>query len=68
MDDSFNYHLFVYAADAEEFDVFVATCKDLSVIDTGITPEYGDKLLSLSTCEIPVYQGRLVVCARLITE
>lgn len=62
----FPYHQFVNAADPAEFDDFVATCKALSLIDTGITPEYGDKLICLSTCEYTQVNGRFVVAARRI--
>ncbi len=59
----FAYHLMDDAQDAQEFDEFVAQCKKLSIYDTGITPEYGDKLLCLSTCEYTLEDGRLVVAA-----
>ena len=62
--DSFNYHLFDDAKDAEDYDEFVAKCKELSYYDTGITPEYGDKLITLSTCDKTIDEGRLVVVAR----
>ncbi len=61
--EGFSYHQFVDAANEEEFDEFVATCKDLAFYDTGITPQYGDKLICLSTCEYTLDNGRLVVCA-----
>lgn len=59
----FAYHRFESAADESEFDQFVSTCKSLSLYDTGITPEYGDKLICLSTCEYSQDNGRLVVVA-----
>lgn len=59
----FAYHQFVDANSEEEFNEFVATCKAKSFYDTGITPVYGDKLLTLSTCEYSLDNGRLVVCA-----
>lgn len=64
--DSFNYHLFDDARNAAEFDEFVSTCKELAYYDTGITPEYGDKLITLSTCDKTIEEGRLVVVARRI--
>ncbi|MBQ3193013.1 MAG: class B sortase [Oscillospiraceae bacterium] len=67
VDKGFKYHQFVDAADEEEFDEFVSTCKELSFYDTGITPVYGDKLLCLSTCEYTLENGRLVVAAVRIT-
>lgn len=57
----FPYHQFVDAGTEEEFDNYVATCKSLSLYDTGIIPEYGDKLLCLSTCEYTRENGRFVV-------
>ncbi len=63
---NFRYHLFDDAEDQEAFDRFVARCKDMSYYDTGITPQFGDKLITLSTCDKTVYDGRLVVVARRI--
>jgi len=60
----FRYHTFVDAAGQTDFDEFVSTCKSLSLYDTGITPQYGDKLITLSTCEYTNTNGRLVVVAR----
>lgn len=62
--NSFNYHLFDDAKDEADFDEFVNTCKVLSYYDTGITPTYGDKLITLSTCDKSMEDGRLVVVAR----
>lgn len=59
----FGYHLFSDAADETQFNEFVATCKSLSLYDTGITPGYGDKIICLSTCEYTQVNGRLVVAA-----
>ena len=59
----FPYHRFENASTKEEFDAFVATCKELSFYDTGFTPVYGDKLICLSTCEYTLENGRLVVAA-----
>ncbi len=67
LEDGFSYHKFIYAADQEDFDEFVATCKELSFYDTGITPEYGDKLICLSTCEYSQPHGRFVVVAMRIS-
>ena len=63
----FSYHQFVDAANEEEFNEFVSTCKELAFYDTGITPVYGDKLICLSTCEYTLDNGRLVVAAVRIT-
>lgn len=67
--EGFSYHQFVDAADEEEFNEFVSTCKELAFYDTGITPVYGDKLICLSTCEYTMGNGngRLVIAAVRIT-
>ena len=57
------YHRFNDAATAEEFNTFISTIKGLAFYDTGITPQYGDKLITLSTCEYTLDNGRLVVVA-----
>lgn len=36
--------------------------------DTGVSAEYGDKLITLSTCEYSRTNGRLVVVAKKVTE
>jgi sortase B len=64
--NSFNYHLFDDASTEAEFDQFVKSCKALSFYDTGITPTYGDKLITLSTCDKSLEDGRFVVVARRI--
>lgn len=63
LDKGFAYHHFENASDAAEFDRFVAKCKELADHDTGVTPQYGDKLLCLSTCDYLYNHGRLVVAA-----
>ena len=62
--EGFYYHTFVEAQTQQEYDDFVATCKEISLYDTGITPRYGERLLTLSTCEYTRTNGRLVVVAR----
>ena len=61
LEEGFAYHRFTEAENQSEFDLFVADCKALSLYDTGIIPEYGDKLLCLSTCEYTRQNGRFVV-------
>lgn len=38
--------------------------KELALYDTGVSAEYGDKLITLSTCEYSAQNGRLVVVAK----
>ncbi len=60
----FSYHTFDVAADENAYNEFVSTCIELSMYDTGITPVYGDKLITLSTCDRSITDGRLVVVAK----
>ena len=62
--ESFKYYRFVNADTPEQFDEYIAKCKELSLYDTGVNAEYGDKLITLSTCEYSRTNGRLVVVAK----
>jgi sortase B len=62
----FPYNQFINASGQAEFDEYVRRCKALSFYDTGITAEYGDRLLTLSTCEYSAEDGRLAVVAKKI--
>lgn len=62
-DTSFIYNTYI-DMDQAAFDEFVSQAKSRSDVDSGITPQYGDELLTLSTCEYSTSNGRYVVCAR----
>ena len=66
--DAFKYYRFVDAENPDEFDSFLSKCKELSFYETSVTAEYGDKLITLSTCEYSRNNSRLVVVAKRITE
>lgn len=68
LEEGFSYHKFIDAADEGEFDEFINTCKELAFYDTGVTAAYGDKLITLSTCEYTLNNGRLAVLAKRIGE
>lgn len=61
--DAFPFYWFVDAASPEEFADYVSACKAQALYDTGISAEYGDKLLTLSTCDNITDDGRLLVIA-----
>ena len=65
--DGFKYYHFVDAANAEEFNAYLSTCQALAMYETGVSAQYGDNLLTLSTCEYSRTNGRMVVVAKLIT-
>lgn len=60
------YHLFDDARDESEFNEFIAAVKSLAYYDTGLSAQYGDKLITLSTCEYSLDEGRHVVIAKRI--
>lgn len=62
----FPYHQFENADTPEEFESYVNQCKALSLYDTGVEAVYGDKLITLSTCEYSQSNGRFVVVAKRI--
>jgi len=62
----FKYYQFLDAYSAEEFDSYMEEMDKLSLIDTGVTAVYGDKLLTLSTCDYQEQNGRFVVVAKRI--
>ena len=62
--DAFPFYRFVDAASPEEFADYVSACKAQALYDTGISAQYGDKLLTLSTCDNITDNGRLLVIAK----
>ena len=62
----FKYYQFIDAQSEMEFNSNMAEMARLSLYDTGITPEYGDELLTLSTCDYQENNGRFVIVARKI--
>lgn len=63
-DQVFKFYKFFQADTAEEFDDFYQNIKALSLYDTGVTAEFGDCFLTLSTCSYHVDTGRFVVVAK----
>lgn len=66
--DSFAYYAFTKASGKEDYNAFVNECKKRSLYETGCNAEYGDKLLTLSTCEYSQKNGRMVVVAKKIMK
>lgn len=60
----FRYYYFVNAETEEEYKNYVSSAKEVSIYDTGVTAEYGEQLLTLSTCEYSQEDGRFVVVAK----
>jgi len=62
--DVFRYYYFIHANNETEFNNFVSNAKKASLYDIEATATYGDQLLTLSTCEYSVKDGRFAVIAR----
>ena len=63
---TFKYYQFIDANSSEEFDSYMEEMEKMSLIDTGVYATYGDKLLTLSTCDYQEENGRFVVVAKRI--
>lgn len=66
--ETFRYYQFIHADSVLEFYNYIKEVKALSLYDTGVTADYGDHLITLSTCEYSMDDGRFVVVARKKTE
>ena len=62
--NDFDYYSFIKAGTAADYKKFVASIKEKSFYQTGTTAKYGDKLLTLSTCEYSQKNGRMVLVAK----
>jgi len=51
---------------SEEFDNYVSNVKKLSMYEIKDTAVYGDQLITLSTCDYHVEDGRFAVVAKKI--
>jgi len=60
----FKYYQFTEALSEQEFDSYMTEMASISLYDTGVTAQYGDHLLTLSTCDYYVKDGRFVVVAK----
>ena len=59
----FAYYGFTVTGDPKEYEAYVEACLARSFYDTGVTAVYGQRLLTLSTCEYSQKNGRMVVVA-----
>ncbi len=66
-EDAFKYYQFYEAQTQEEFAYFYENIKALALYDTGVTAEFGDTFLTLSTCAYHVEDGRFVVVAKAVS-
>lgn len=67
-EEGFRYYRHHYFANKEEFDYYIENINNMSLYDTGIDVEYGDSLITLSTCSYHTQDGRFVVVAKKMTD
>ena len=65
-DKGFKYYNYTNFSDVQELNDFIENCRKLEFYNTGIDVNYGDKLITLSTCEYSQKNGRIVVVAKQI--
>jgi len=65
----FDYWTKVYFDSKTDFNNYIAECLDRSYFYTGVDLQYGDEILTLSTCDFSMFSDmRLVVMARKVRE
>ncbi len=62
----FKYYQFIDATSENEFNSNMEEMANMSLYDTGVTANYGDRLITLSTCDSSEEDGRFVVVAKKI--
>lgn len=60
----FKYYRYGGPLSEKQYTHYVENCTKLSVHKTGVTPAYGEQLLTLVTCAYHTEEGRFVVVAR----
>lgn len=64
----FKYYQFIDALSEQEFYSNMEEMKKMSIYDTGVQAEYGDQLLTLSTCDYGEDDARFVIVAKRISN
>ena len=64
----FRYYDFINAQNEQEFNEYVENSKKASLYNIDTTAQYGDQLLTLSTCSYHTEDGRLAVVAKKVKK
>lgn len=67
-DGKFRYYRFSDLSEEKQFEEYLSGIQSLSIYDTGESAEYGDQLVTLSTCDRSIEDGRFVVVGRRISD
>lgn len=65
-DIGFRYYDFIDPDNEKDFMNGIKNMKALSLYDTGVDAQWGDRLITLSTCDYEQDNGRFVVVAKLV--
>lgn len=65
-EDIFRYYAHTDLSEKEEFEEYIENSLALSYYDTKVTAEYGDQLVTLSTCDRSIEDGRFVIVGKKI--
>lgn len=63
---AFKYYQFINANSVEEYESYMNDMAEMSLYDTGVKSKFGDKLITLSTCDYVKGGERWVVVAKKI--
>lgn len=63
-DTVFKFYQFVDAKTPSDLEEFITNIRELALYDTAIDVEYGDQLITLTTCAYHTENGRLAVIAK----
>ena len=64
--DAFSYYRYAGCTDEDTFHEYVAGVRSESIYETDIIPQYGEQLVTLSTCAYHTNEGRFYVVGRRI--
>lgn len=64
--NEFKYYEYADMESEEQFNEYISKLKSLSFYDTGVTAQFGDKLVTLSTCAYHTSNERFVVVGKKI--
>ena len=65
-EEGFKYYNYTNFNDIQQLNEYLENCRNLEFYDTGVEVNYGDKLITLSTCEYSQKNGRMVIVAKQI--
>jgi sortase B len=62
----FRYYYYTDLSDRDDFEYYVKNVKERALYETGVDAEWGDDLLTMSTCSYHTKNGRFIVVAKRI--